>query len=104
MKRRHETRRERERRVEPPNLVPGIYLESICYVSIRVTSKRLISEQFFCRKERKQHALPGDDASTAEVAPSGIGRGEQGDARRANSAPRSRPYREQIRFRPKTWS
>ena len=33
-------------------------------------------------KKKKQHASPGDDASTDEAAPGSVGRGEQGEARR----------------------
>ena len=38
--------------------------------------------------EKNENATPpGDDVSTAEAAPGGVGRGEQGEARRANSTP-----------------
>ena len=44
-------------------------------------------------KKRKQHPPSGDDASTAEAAPPGrVGRGEQGEARRANSTPNGGPH------------
>ena len=36
-------------------------------------------------KKRVQQPSPGDDASTAEAAPGRVGRGEQGEARRATS-------------------
>ena len=42
------------------------------------------SEELFLKK-RKEHASPVDDASTAEASPDRVGRGEQGEARRANS-------------------
>ena len=55
-------------------------------------------------KKTKQHPLPGDDASTVEAAPGRVGRGEQGETRRANSTPNGGPRLELGRLRLKTWS
>ena len=52
---------------------------------------------------RKQHALPGDDTSTAEAASDRVGRGEQGDTRRANSTLYGGPHHELARLWLKTW-
>ena len=46
------------------------------------------SEQYFDKQKRnktktKQHASQGDDARTVEAAPGSVGRGEQGEAKRA---------------------
>ena len=38
-------------------------------------------------RKQRQNSLPGDDASTAEVAPDRVERDEQGEARRANTTP-----------------
>ena len=63
------------------------------------------SEQILTKKQ-KLHPSPGDDASTAEAAPGRDGRGEQGEARRANSTPNCGPHLELLidRLRLKTWS
>ena len=50
-------------------------------------------------KKKKQHPSPGDDASTAEAAPGRVGRGEQGEARRADSTPNVGPHLELGRLR-----
>ena len=55
-------------------------------------------------KKRKQHRSQGDDASTAEAGPGRVGRGEQAEARRANSTPNGGRHLELGRFRLKTWS
>ena len=55
-------------------------------------------------KKRKQNPLPGDDASTAEAALSGVERDEQGEARRANTTPNGGPHLERGRLRLKTGS
>ena len=55
-------------------------------------------------QKRKQHASQGDNASTAEAAPGRVGRGEQGEARRASSTPNGGPDLELGRLRLKTWS
>ena len=52
----------------------------------------------------KQYPSTGDDASTADVAPSRVGRGTQGEARRANSTPNGGPHLELGCLRLKTWS
>ena len=54
-------------------------------------------------KKRKQHPSPGDDASTADVAPGRVGRGEQDEARRANETPNGGPHLELGRLWLKTW-
>ena len=54
-------------------------------------------------KQRKQHASQGDDAST-EAAPGRVGRGEQGEARQANSTPNGGPHLGLGRLRLKTFS
>ena len=43
------------------------------------------------KQQRNQHASPGGNASTAEAAPGRFGRGEQGEARRANTTPNGGP-------------
>ena len=45
-------------------------------------------------KKRKQHPSPGDGASTAEAAPGRVGRGGQGEARRAITTPNGGPHLE----------
>ena len=55
-------------------------------------------------KKRKKHPPLGDDACTVEAAPNIVGRDEQGEARRANTAPKGGPHLELERFRLKTWS
>ena len=52
----------------------------------------------------KKTKTPGDDASTAETAPSRVGRDEQGEARRANTTPNGGPHLELGRLRLKTWA
>ena len=54
--------------------------------------------------KRKQHPTPGDDASTAEAASGRVGRDEQGEERRAITAPNGGPHLELGRLRLKTWS
>ena len=54
-------------------------------------------------KNRKQNPLPGDGASTAPAAPARVERREQGEARRANSAPNGGPHLELGRSLLKTW-
>ena len=44
------------------------------------------------KKEEKEHPSPGDDASTAEAAPGRVRRGEQVEARQANSTPNGGPH------------
>ena len=54
-------------------------------------------------KKRKKHPAPGGEASTAEAAPGRVGRGEQFEARRANSTPNGETSSRAIgRSRPKT--
>ena len=48
--------------------------------------------------------LAGCNASTAEAASSRVGRGEQGEARRASSTPNGGPHLKLGRLRLKTWS
>ena len=55
-------------------------------------------------KKRQQQAPPGRVASTAEVTPGIVGRGEQGEARTINSTPNGGPHLELGRLRLKTWS
>ena len=45
-------------------------------------------------KKRKQHRSQGEDASTAEVAPGRVGKGEHAEARRANTTPNGGPHLE----------
>ena len=52
---------------------------------------------------RYQQASRGDDASKAEAAPGRVGRGEQGETKRANSAPNGGPHLGLGRLRLKTW-
>ena len=54
-------------------------------------------------KKRQQQAPPGRVASTAEVTPGIVGRGEQGEARTINSTPNGGPHLELGRLRLKTW-
>ena len=51
----------------------------------------------------KAARLAGDDANTAEAAPGRVERGEQGEARRANSTPHGGLHLELGRLRLKTW-
>ena len=53
-------------------------------------------------KKRKRHPPPGDDASTAGAAPVRVGRDEQGEARRANTALNGGLHLELGRLRLKT--
>ena len=55
-------------------------------------------------KKRKQHPPQGDDASTAEAATCRVGRGDQGEARPAISAPRGGPHLDLGCLQLKTWS
>ena len=48
--------------------------------------------------KQKQYPSQGDDASTAEATPERVGRGEQCEARRANSAPNDGPHLELRRY------
>ena len=48
--------------------------------------------------------MPGDDASTAEVAPGRVERDDQGEERRANTTPNGEPHLEIGRLRLKTCS
>ena len=59
---------------------------------------------FILIEKRKQHPSPGEDASTPEPALGKVGRGEQSEARRANSTPNGEPHLELGRLRLKTWS
>lgn len=54
--------------------------------------RHLTPDQFFVYKQQNEHSSPGRDASTAEAAPGRVRRGEQGNARPANSALRSGPH------------
>ena len=55
-------------------------------------------------KKRKQHPPQRDDAGTAEGATCRVGRGEQGEARPAISAPRDGPHLDLGRLRLKPLS
>ena len=69
------------------------------------TNRHTGSEQLFWPKKRKQqHPWQGDDASTAEAAPGRVGRGEQGEPRRANRTPNGGPRLELGRLRLKSCS
>ena len=48
----------------------------------------------------RREISPGDDANTAEAAPGRVGKGEQGEARRANSTLIGGPLRELARLQP----
>ena len=48
-------------------------------------------------KKRKEHPPQEDDASTAETDPGIVGRGEQGEAHRANTTPNGGPHLELYR-------
>ena len=61
-------------------------------------------DTFGISTKKRKKAPPGDDASTAEAAPGRVGRDEQGDARRANTAPNGGAHLERGRLRLKTWS
>ena len=61
------------------------------YLYVRIDNE---IETMILKQKRKQHALPGDDASTA------VGRGE---VQRANSTPNGGPHLELARIRLKTW-
>ena len=50
------------------------------YLYVRISAWDILT------KKRKQHPSPGYDASTAEAAPR-VGRGEQGETRRAHRTP-----------------
>ena len=76
-----------------------LYIDRDWYVPVR-TNRRLD----ILTKKRKQNPLPGDDASTAEAALSGVERDEQGEARRANTTPNGGPHLERGRLRLKTGS
>ena len=56
-------------------------------------------------KKQKQHASQGDDASAAEAAPGRVGRGGQGEVRRAYSTPNGGFHLALLigRLRLKTW-
>ena len=62
-------------------LKTGTYLS---VVSLRISYEYTLEISYFDKQKRKQHASQGDDASTAEATPDSVGRGEQGEARRAN--------------------
>ena len=62
-------------------------------------NRHLRSEQLFPKTKLKQRASPGDGASTAEAAPGRVGRGEQGEARRANRTSNGGPRLELARLR-----
>ena len=55
-------------------------------------------------KKQKQHPSAGNNASTAEAAPGGVGRGQQGEARRAETIRNGVPHLELGRLRLKTRS
>ena len=55
-------------------------------------------------KTRKKHPLQGDDASTVSASTYRVGKGEQGEARPAISAPRGGPHLDLGRLRLKTCS
>ena len=55
-------------------------------------------------KNRKEHAPQGDDASTAEAAPSRVRRGELDEAHQANTTPNGGPHLELGHLRLKPWS
>ena len=68
------------------------------------TSTHFTSSQ---QKKGKKHDFAGPsrhEAKTAEANPGSVGRGEQGEARPGNSAPRGGPQLELFRRRLKTWS
>ena len=50
-------------------------------------------------QKTKTAPLPGRDASTAKAAPGRVGRGEQREARRANSTPNGGPHLDLGRLR-----
>ena len=54
-------------------------------------------------KKRKQHSPLGNNPRTVCAASCRIGRGEQGEARKAISAPRGWPHLDPTRLRLKTW-
>ena len=55
-------------------------------------------------KKQKKHPPRGDDASTVSAGTCRVGRGEQGEVRRAISALRGGPHVDLERFRLKIWS
>ena len=55
-------------------------------------------------KKQKQHPSAGNNASTAEAAPGGVGRGQQGEARRAETIRNGVPHLELGRLRLKPCS
>ena len=55
-------------------------------------------------KKQKRHPSEGDYATTTKAAPGRVVRGEQGEARRANSTPNDGAQLELGRLRLKTWS
>ena len=68
------------------------------YLHVRIESWDIL------KKKRKQYPLQGDDARMAEGATCRVGRGDQGEARPAISAPRGGPRLDLGRLRLKTWS
>ena len=66
------------------------------YLSVRIESWDILI------KKRKWHPSQGDSASTARACR--VGRGAQGEARPAISAPRGGPHLDIGRVRLKTWS
>ena len=54
--------------------------------------------------KKRKHPPQGDDASTVSAGTCRVGRGEQGEARPAISAPRGGPHLDLGRLRLKTWS
>ena len=85
-------------------LKTGTYLS---VVSLRISYEYTLEISYFDKQKRKQHASQGDDASTAEAVAGNVGRGEQGEARRASSTPNGGPHLELAHFlarlRLKTW-
>ena len=77
-----------------------VYIDRDWYVVPIRTNRRLD----ILTKIRKQNPLPGDDPSTAEVAPGRVERDEQGEARRANATPNGGPHLELGCLRLKSWS
>ena len=68
------------------------------YRYTRIDTTVGIGTVILAKNRRKQHLVaPGDDASTAKVVPGRVGRGEQGEARRANSTPNGEPHLELAR-------
>ena len=55
-------------------------------------------------KKTKKHPQQGNDASTVSAVTCRVGRGDQGEARPAISAPRGEPHLDLRRSRLKTWS